>query len=62
MNAHAPPKKVPGALASFTGPKRTGLWTAYLIAKFLATTLERPFWFFEQWRGKLADELERLRT
>jgi hypothetical protein len=35
-----------------------GLWTAYLIAKLLANTLDWPFWLAEQWRGRLADELE----
>jgi hypothetical protein len=56
----SPPKRsAPGR--EIAGAAKLRLWTAYLIAKFLATTLERPFWFFEQWRGKLADELERRR-
>jgi hypothetical protein len=42
--------------------KQTGLRAAYLIAKLLANTLGWPFWLAEQWRGKLADELERRRT
>jgi hypothetical protein len=42
--------------------RKLRLLGAYRVAAILATTLERPFWFAEQWRGKLADELERLRT
>jgi hypothetical protein len=34
---------------------------AYRIAALLATTFGWPFWAAEQWRGKLADELERRR-
>jgi len=55
-----PPKRE-GALLHAPIPK-LGLWTAYLIAKRLANTLGWPFWFAEQWRSKLADELERRRT
>ena len=57
---NAPKRSAPGR--EIAGAAKLRLWTAYVIAKFLATTLERPFWFFEQWRGKLADELERRRT
>jgi hypothetical protein len=60
MNTHGPPKRA-GAMLPAPFPK-LGLWTAYLIAKLLANTLGWPFWFAEQWRGKLADELERRRT
>jgi hypothetical protein len=56
------PQKETGVLRHRPDAKLTGLWTAYLIAKLLATTLAWPFWFAEQWRGKLADELERRRT
>ena len=61
MNANAPSPKKIGVLQQTPILKLT-LWTAYLIAKFLATTLAWPFWFAEQWRGKLADELEKQRT
>ena len=60
MDSSAPPGKGTGALLHAPIAK-LGLWTAYLIAKLLANTLGWPFWFAEQWRGKLADELERRR-
>jgi hypothetical protein len=55
------PSKETGALLHAPISK-LGLWTAYLIATLLANTLGWPFWFAEQWRGKLANELERRRT
>jgi hypothetical protein len=55
-----PPGKETGAMQAPIS--KLGLWTAYLIAKLLANTLGWPFWFAEQWRGKLADELERRHT
>ena len=58
---NSPPGKGTGALLHAPSPK-LGLWTAYLIAKLLANRLGWPFWFAEQGRGKLADELERRRT
>jgi len=61
LEATGPPKRsAPGR--EIAGAAKLRLWTAYLIASFLATTLVWPFWFAEQWRGKLADELERRRT
>ena len=56
----SPPKRT-GALQQAPITK-LGLWTAYLITKLLANALGWPFWFAEQWRGKVADELERRRT
>jgi hypothetical protein len=60
MNALGPPK-AKRAPAKSALPKLR-LAGAYLIAKLLANTLGWPFWFAEQWRGTLADELERRRT
>jgi hypothetical protein len=39
-----------------------GLRGAYHVAAVAARVLGTPFWFFEQRRGRLADELERRRT
>ena len=62
MNIHAPPKR------SAPGREITGAATklllvgAYHATAFLANTLSTPFWFFEQWRGRLADRLENERS
>ena len=57
MNALGPPGKRTGALLHAPIAK-LGLWTAYLIEKLVANTFGWPFWFTEQWRSRLADELE----
>jgi hypothetical protein len=38
------------------------LRTAYRVAAFLATAFGRPFWFWERWRGRLADRIDNERT
>jgi hypothetical protein len=42
--------------------RKLQLLAAYHAAALLARVVARPFWFFEQRRGRLADELERRRT
>jgi hypothetical protein len=50
--------------------KRRRFWTAlrklqlratYHVAAFQAKLFERPFWFFEQWRGRLMDRIDNER-
>jgi hypothetical protein len=38
------------------------VWAAYHAVAFFAKTFERPFWFFEQRRARLADQLENDRA
>ena len=42
--------------------RKLKLLAAYRTVAILATSSGWPFWLAEQWRGKLADELERRRT
>jgi hypothetical protein len=56
MNALSPPKK--GGRPAKTAFRKLRLRGAYHATAFLANTLSTPFWFFEQWRGRLADQLE----
>lgn len=44
-----------------TALRKLRLLGAYHLAAFHAKLFEKPFWFFEQRRGRLADELERRR-
>jgi hypothetical protein len=37
------------------------LWGAYHMMALLTKLFEKPFWFFEQRRGVLQDEIERRR-
>jgi hypothetical protein len=60
MNELAPPKAK--RRLSRTALRKLQLLAAYHAAAFLARVVARPFWFFEQRRGRLADELERRRT
>ena len=60
MSALAPAKKAPGELASKTGRKLIAA-AQYAVLAILAHVFGAPFWFAVQWRGKLADELERRR-
>jgi hypothetical protein len=56
MNALGPPKKrrtLCGSALRKLRPRAT-----YHLAAFHAKLFEKPFWFFEQWRGRLADQLE----
>ena len=39
-----------------------GLRGAYYVAAAVAIILGTPFWFAEQWRGKLADEIDNQRS
>jgi hypothetical protein len=56
MNAPAPPKQK-RAQAKSALPKLR-LLAAYRVAAVLATTFGWPFWLSEQWRGRLADQLD----
>ena len=56
----APPKEKRGRAK--TALQNAKLELAYSVVAFLARTLERPFWFFEQWRGRLMDRLEKERS
>ena len=53
---NGPKRSAPGR--EIAGAAKLRLMAAYLIAKFLANTLGWPFWFAEQWRGKLADKID----
>ena len=53
------PKEKRGLLAAL---ETFQLRLAYHVAAFLAKVFEKPFWFFEQRRTRLADEVERRRT
>ena len=33
----------------------------YHVAAIHAKLLERPYWFFEQWRGRIADRIDNER-
>ena len=60
MNRAAPPKqKRARAKSAF---RKLRLHGAYHVAAFNAKVLEKPFWFFEQWRGRLADQLQNERS
>ena len=59
---NAPPGNEKGALLHAPISKLVGLWTAYLIATLLANTLSWPFWFAEQWRGRLLDRIDNRRS
>jgi len=56
MNPPAPPGNGKGALQHAPIPKLVRL--QYRIAAFLASTFGAPFWFFEQWRGRVADRID----
>ena len=60
MNAPEPPKQKRRLWR--TALLKLQLLAAYHAAAFLARVVARPFWFFEQRRGRLVDELERRRT
>jgi hypothetical protein len=38
--------------------RKLGLLGAYHLAAFHAELFGNPFWFFEQWRGRLADRID----
>jgi len=57
---NSPPKKAPGA-GELTGRKRIAA-AEYTAFALLTNVFGAVFWFFEQRRGRLADELERRRT
>ena len=42
--------------------QRLQLKTAYHLAAFYTEIFGWPFWFFEQWRGKLADRIDNNRS
>jgi hypothetical protein len=56
-----PLKRARGELASKTARKPITC-AHYAVLTVLATVFGAAFWFFEQRRGRLADELERRRT
>jgi hypothetical protein len=55
------PPKGKGALLHAPIPKLR-LQIAYRIAALLATTFGWPFWFAEQWRGRLQDRIDNERS
>jgi hypothetical protein len=55
-----PPKKKRGrAKTAFPNVELT---VVYHTAAFLAKMFERPFWLFEQWRGRLLDRIDNERS
>jgi hypothetical protein len=56
MNSHAVPKQK-GRLCG-TVLRRLHLRASYQVAALHAKLFERPFWFFEEWRGHLADRID----
>jgi len=40
-----------------TALRKLQLAGAYLATAFLTNVFGQPFWFFEQWRGRLWDQL-----
>ena len=60
MNALGPPKKRKRRLCG-TALRRLQLRATYHVAAFQAKLFERPFWFFEQWRGRLMDRIDNER-
>jgi hypothetical protein len=57
MNALAPPKRrAPGR--EIAGAAKLRLLATYRVAAVFATTFGWPFWFAEQWRGRLQDRIE----
>ena len=56
MNAVAPPRKRRALCGSAL--RKLRLRATYHLAAFHAKLFEKPFWFFEQWCGGLADQLE----
>ena len=41
-----------------TALRKLRLGATYCVAAFQAKLFERPFWFFEQWRGRLMDRID----
>jgi hypothetical protein len=56
MNALAPPKAKRRLWG--TALRKLQLLTAYHTAAFNAKLLEKPYWFWESLRGRLADRLD----
>jgi len=57
MNALAPPKKAPGELGSKTGRKLIAR-TYYAALTLFANVSGAVFWFVEQRRWRVADQLD----
>ena len=55
----APQKKKRGLCG--TALLNLKLQTAYHVTAILAKVLEKPFWFFEQWRTQLRDRIDNER-
>jgi hypothetical protein len=55
MHAHAPPKEKRRLYG--TALQKLRLLGSYHATAFLTKVFERPFWFFAQWRGRLADQI-----
>jgi hypothetical protein len=53
---NAPKRSAPGR--EIAGAAKLRLRTTYRVAALLATTFGWPFWLSEQWRGRLADQLD----
>ena len=60
MNTHAPPKQKRAPAKSAL--RILGLRGVYHVAAVAARVLGTPFWFAEQWRGKLADKIDNDRS
>ena len=56
MNAHAPPKQKRRLCAD--GAPKTATAGGVSRRHFVAKLFEKPFWFFEQWRGRFADRID----
>ena len=57
----SPPGNEKGALLHAPIPKLR-LQIVYRVAELLTNTFGGPFWFFEQWRGRLADRIDNERS
>jgi hypothetical protein len=56
MNTHGPPKAKRRLCRAAL--RKLRLLAAYHLAAFHAKLFEKPFWFFEQRRGRVADRIE----
>ncbi len=58
---NSPPRKQKRAPAK-SALRKLQLLGAYHLAAFYAKLFEKPFWFFEQRRGRLADRIDNERS
>jgi hypothetical protein len=56
----SPPKKE--RRLCWAALRKLRLQTVYHVVAFNAKLREKPYWFWESWRGRLADRLENERS